>query len=181
MNIISRSLGGLVLAGGLLLSGCGDDGGIELSAEDQTFADALSAEWTAQDAFPGVETDCLAEGFTQGIGGASVAAEYGVTADNVGGEAFATNPLSEDDAVGAANAMYACDDFKSTFVGEILGIEDLPADDLSCMVDAISDEPLRGLFASTFMGDNAGPLEERYENTFEAEFDAGIESCGISG
>lgn len=177
MHFITRSLGGLTLAGALLLSGCGDDAG--LSTEDQALADGLAAAWTEGEAFEGTDRGCLAEGFVSGIGGASVAEEYGVTADNVGDSTFSENPLTEEHAVAAANEMWECDDFKPTFVGEILGSDDATDDQISCLSDAVSDEPLSGLLASTFMGDNAGSLEERYENTFEEEFFAGIESCGI--
>lgn len=176
----------LALAVGLalVLAACGGDdsaggSGVELSGEDAELADALAAVWTEDDTFPpALDARCLANGFVSGIGGAEGAERYDVDASNIGDSDFDEKPLMQGDALAAAGAMWECEGFKDEFVGGIAG--DVDESQLSCLTDALSDEPLTGLFASTFMGDGGGDLEELYEDQFEAELIASFESCEIS-
>lgn len=169
----------VVSALGIAACGGSDDGSdASLSGADAELADALADVWSDEESFPAsLSSECLANGFITGIGGAEGAEGYGVTIDNIGERTFDENPLEQDDALAAAGEMYKCDGFKNAFLGEIADTED--ADDTECLAGEISDEPLTGLFASTFMGDDAGELETQYEDTFEMEFFAALETCDI--
>jgi len=171
----------ILVIGALGIAACGgSDGGSgsSLSGADAELADALSQAWSDDESFPAsLSSDCLANGFISGVGGAEGAERYGVDIDNIGDGTFEDNPLEQGDALAAAGEMYQCDGFKSAFLGEIAGTDD--ADATECLAGEISDEPLTGLFASSFMWDSAGPLEEQYENTFEEEFFAALQTCEV--
>ena len=171
----------VLVVGALGIAACGgSDGGsgASLSGDDAELAEALADVWAEDESFPAsLSSECLANGFISGVGGAEGAERYGVNVDNIGDGSFDENPLEQGDALAAAGQMFECDGFEAAFLGEIAGTDD--ADDTKCLAGEISDEPLTGLFASSFMGDNAGPLEEQYENTFEEEFFAALETCDV--
>lgn len=171
----------VLIAGALGIAACGGDSD-GLSGDDAELASALADVWESDGTFPeGVSVDCAAEGFVSGIGGADGADSYGVNADNVGDSSFDENPLSRDDAVAAAGEMFDCDGFKTWFASNFTGSDDAEANE--CLADELSDEPVEALFASSFMdgGDESAALEEEYENDFESELTAGLETCEIGG
>ncbi len=181
MNKLTR-LAPIFVVGALGLVACGGSdggGGSGLSGDDEELAEELAAVWAEDESFPStLSTECLANGFISGIGGAEGAAGYGVDVDNIGEGTFDDNPLNEEDALAAVGEMYKCDGFKTALAADFADTDDTEAAD--CLADEISDEPLTNLLASSFMGDAGRALEEEYENTFEMEFFAGIETCGIN-
>jgi len=181
MNTITR-FGPFLMVATLGLAACGGSdsaGGGGGSDADVELANALADVWEGDSFLPaGVDANCLATEFVAGVGGAEGAESYGVTADNIGEGTFEDNPLNEEDALAAGEGMVSCDGFKTAFLGDIA---DLDSSDAECLAAEISDEPLAGLLASGFMGDNAGVLEERFENTFETEMFAGFETCELAG
>lgn len=149
------------------------------SAEDTELQEALAAAWIAEDEFPeAIDIECAAKGLVDGVGGAEGAAEYGVTAANVGDNGFEENPLNEDHARAAAKNMLACDSFKKELLAEIADAVD--DEQATCVAEGIKDEHLEALLASTFMGDAGSAIEEEFENDFEKDLFATFESCGIS-
>lgn len=166
-----------VVACAFALSSCG--GGDDLSGADAEMADALAASWVADGEFPdSVDTTCLANGFVSGIGGADGAADYGVTAENIGNSEFDNEPLSEEHAMAASTNMFKCDGLEAAFLGAMGS--DMTDEQVSCMVDNVDDAPLIALVASDFMGDFGAGLESEFENTFEADMLAAIGTCGVT-
>ncbi len=171
----------MFVVGTLALAACGgSDGAAELSGEDEELAEELAAIWAEDESFPTtLSTECLANGFISGIGGAEGAEGYGVNVDNIGEGSFDENPLNEEDALAAVGEMYKCDGFKTALAADFAGTDDTDA--AECLAGEISDEPLTNLLASSFMGDAGIELEEQYGDAFEMEFFAGMETCEISG
>lgn len=173
LHFARLALGVVVTA--VVLAACGGDG----SNADSELVQALVTEWIEDEAFDeGVDIDCVAKGFVDGIGGADGAAEYGVNKDNIADADFDEDPLTEEDALAASAGMFECDGLKVDVAGTIAPVE---GEDAECLADELSDETLIGLFATNFVGDNSAGLEERFENAFEEEFFAGMETCGIEG
>lgn len=156
----------------VLAASCG--GGDGLSGEDAKLADALAANWLAEDEFPAaIDVDCLAEEFVAGVGGADVIAEYGVTADNVGESDFDDNPLEEPHARKAAAGMITCDNFKDEILS--LVVAELPEDQASCFKDAVTDKNLETMIAAAFMG----PGGEALATGFQADLVTVFSECGV--
>lgn len=159
----------------LTLSACGGGGASE---EDQALIDALAATWADEGTFPdSVEVTCAAEGFINGIGGAEGAGAYGVNSDNVADADFDEVPLSEEDARSAVGNMYDCDGFEAALLSQ-MGGETTP-EQAACLADNVDDGPLQSLVASTFMGEAGAAVEEEFENTFETQLFAAVETCGL--
>lgn len=167
---ITRALAALLLAA-LVATACG--GGT--SEADQEFVDALIA--SGADTFPpGVDIDCIAEGMVSGLGGASgIEDKYGLTpaafADDIDVE------MQEDDARKVVDNMWGCDGLADSFYTDVAGSDD--ADTLSCLKDNISEDNVKTLLVSGFMGDSGAELEASVENDFEAELVASFEECGL--
>ena len=162
----------------LALSSCG--GGDELSGADAELAEALAASWDNDGEFPeSVDSSCLANGFVSGIGGADGAAEYGVTAENIGDAQFESTPLGEEDAMAASTNMFKCDGLEAAIFGDMGAA--LTDEQASCMADNVDDAPLISLVASDFMGDLGNDLEAEFENVFEADLLDAIETCDVTG
>lgn len=169
----------IALASSLLLalSACGGGGA---SPEDQALIDAVTSEWVADDTFPpGFSIDCAAEGFVDGMGGADGAAAYGVTAESFTDDVSDDPEVSEADARSMVGNMFSCDGFEAALLTQFGGAAN--DEQASCLSDNVDDEPLISLLASSFMGDAGGALEEEFENTFETQLFAAVETCGLEG
>lgn len=166
----------LCAATALAATACG--GGDDLSSEDAELATALAAHWESEGEFPEeIDITCAAEGFVAGAGGASSISEYGITAENIGFDDFDDTPLSEEHARGAAKGFLDCDGFKSSFVGAMADAGD--DEQKKCLAEAIKDEHLEALLASTFMGEAGSALEAQFENDFEKDLFEAFVTCEI--
>lgn len=167
------------LASGLLLtlSACGGGGASE---EDQALIDAVKTQWVEDETFPeGFSIDCAAEGFVDGMGGAEGAASYGVTVESFTDDTSDDPEVSEADAQAMVGNMFDCDGFEAALLAQFGG--EATDEQASCLSDNVDDEPLISLLASSFMGDAGAALEEEFENTFETQLFAAVESCGLNG
>lgn len=167
---ITRALAALLLAA-LVATACG--GGT--SEADQEFVDAIIA--SGNETFPpGVDIDCIAEGMVSGLGGASaIEDKYGLSP-----AAFAEDievEMEEDDARKVVDNMWECDGLADSFYTDVARTDD--ADTISCLKDNISDDNVKTLLVSGFMGDSGAELEASVENSFEAELIAAVGECGL--
>jgi len=168
---ITRALAALLLAA-LVATACGGGG---TSEADQEFVDAIIASGTEE--FPdNVDVTCIAEGMVSGLGGASgIEDKYGLTP-----AAFAEDievEMQEDDARKVVDNMWECDGLSDSFYTDVAGSDD--ADTVNCLKENISDDNVKTLLVSGFMGDSGAELEAQVENDFEAELFAAFASCDL--
>jgi hypothetical protein len=164
---------GAILVFVLFAAACGgdDDGGT--SANDQPLIDAIAAQMD-EDPPPddvAFDSNCMATAVVSTLGGAdSVEEKYGVTAADVAaGTEIEELNLDRDSAVNLVEGMWDCADFADLMLSSLA--EDMSNDQAKCMLDAIGEDTIQLMMASTFMGDGADAVGEEAE---EALFDRAI-------
>lgn len=167
---VTRVLGGVILAFALLATACGGGG---LSADDQEFVDAL----IAGDTFPeSVDQVCVAEEFVTALGGADgLRNNYGLEPVDFDGDIEAD--MTEADARNVTDAIWQCDGLADSFFIDIAGTDE--PETVSCLRAAISEDNVKTLLVSGFMGDAGEALESSVENTFEEELFSAFATCEL--
>ena len=110
------------------------------------------------------------------LGGASgIEDKYGLTP-----AAFAEDievEMQEDDARKAVDNMWKCDGLSDSFYSDVAGSDD--ADTIGCLKENISEDNVKTLLASSFMGDSGEALEASIVDDFESEIIAAAGACGL--
>ena len=75
------------------------------------------------------------------------------------------------------DAIWECDGLADSFFVDVAGTDE--AETVSCLRAAISEDNVKTLIVSGFMGDAGEALESSVENAFEQELFGAFTSCGL--
>lgn len=155
-----------IVAAAAACAGGGDDGGGgDAEAADTEIGRALTAEFLSETDDSPISTEeqsrCLAGGIVSGIGEDRLA-ELGVTPDNVGNVEDVDFNADEVDKI--VDAMFSCVDVKAALATEFEG--DFGAEGAQCVADRFSDDMLRSMMASSFLGDESEEMSAEFFQEF---------------
>ncbi len=150
-----RTLVALV-AGALLLTACGDDGGDDARAE---YVDAMAKSMAADQDLPFAAEDreCLAGEFVDALGGASSLQDAGLTPEELAEREDLTAldlDLGEEEAQAMAASFGNCDVSLAEMVLAEAG-DDVPAEVRACVEENLDEDVLADFFAQVLVDDGA--------------------------
>jgi hypothetical protein len=157
----------------LSLTACG--GG--LSSDDKSAIAALSdsirddSDQSAAFTSDKAEADCIAEGMVTGIGVDQLVEYEILTEDFKANDTLEQTKMSEGDAGIAADVVLDCMDVRAMMMDQ-MGVSELPAEVLTCLEGALSDDIIKSMMVASFTG---------AEDATADEVSAAIMSCVTSG
>lgn len=188
MRTTARFTFGLLAVAGLLVTGCGDDGGDgaseEVSAEAEPFVEAMKESMRgAEDdelQLSDEQVDCLAPRVINAIGMDRIEAS-GVTPEELGSDSdidFSDMDITED----VGNAIYDsfgdCDvNLRDVMLESFAAGGEMPAEATACIEDVLTDDNLRTLMVSMMVnGEDAMASDPALEG-----FMGDLTACAMSG
>lgn len=145
--------------------GGGGGGGDVEAAADTEVGQALTAELMSESEDSPVSTEeearCIAGEIVSTIGEDRLT-DLGVTADEIGD--IEDVDFSADEAGTIVDAMFDCVDIQSALAAEFEA--DFGAEGAECLASGLSDDLLRELMASSFLGDESDEMSEEFFQAF---------------
>lgn len=152
-------IAGAVMAGGLLLAACGDDGGGSGAGSNEysdAVADAIRSDPEVE--FSDDEIDCLSRELVEAVGGPSAFEDAGVEPADLEGDADLSDSgldLGDEEAEAVASSFGKCDiDLTEAFLQSLPG--EVPDDVKSCIEDNLSEDTFADLFAQALVTGGSG-------------------------
>lgn len=150
---------GAVMAGGLLLAACGDDGG-DSAAGSNEYSDAIGEAIRSEGDVPfsDDEIDCLSQELVDAVGGPSTFEDAGIEPGDLAGTSDLSESgleLGDEEATAVAASFGKCDiNLTEAFLDD-LG-EDVPDDVKSCIEENLSEDAFADLFAQALVSGGEG-------------------------
>ncbi len=166
----------VVIAFGLLVASCGDDGASR-SAEEQAVVDALvvdmQSDTTPEEDFTEDQMRCLAEGIVTEAGIERLA-EVGITADEVGDPEAAFRTLSDDEVNAIGGRALECIDYAQAFVDSMMedGVSQESGD---CLVESLQETDF--FLAAFVAGMRGSDFDPGSDGEFLQAFVTGAGEC----
>ncbi len=149
---------GACLAAGLLVAGCGDDGGDSAGSNEYSDAVADAIRSDGDVPFSDDEVDCVAREMVDALGGPDTFADADIAPEDLADtDSLADSGLevTEEQAKDVAQSFGTCDiDLTDAFL-DGLG-EDIPADVRSCVEESFGEDVFADLFAQAFVSGGQG-------------------------
>lgn len=158
----------------LSLTACGGGG---LSSDEKSAIEALStsirddSDQTGAFTSDKAEADCIAEGMVTEIGIDNLVEYEILTEDFKANDTLEQTEMSEADAGAAADVVLDCMDVRAMMMDQ-MGVSELPAEVLTCLEGALSDDIIKSMMVASFTG-----TEDETAN----EVSAAIMSCVTTG